>query len=292
MLDNIEVSPPAILALAKGPKFTLSPKVSREDLQHRVQIETAALAYALRWNAVIGSSAPPSQTIDAFQDLKKSCPFNNQRKEPPRTHTATEKTIQRLQMDLQRLVENCDLQIIPNLSREEKDAILAIRSRDDTIVTKSDKGGEMVVMKASHLKQLCQEHLADTNTYRKLTRNPTKNIRIRINNTLCRILSDRNFPTSLIYQLQTPSSARTQRFYALPKTHKAILKIRPIVSACGGIFERLGWLLQSILKPLIKQVAAHLSDTAELIKRFEATDCEDLKGKFLYRSMSFLFIPT
>ena len=70
VLDNIEVSPPAILALAKGPKFTLSPKVSREDLQHRVQIETAALAYALRWNAVIGSSAPPSQTIDAFQDLK------------------------------------------------------------------------------------------------------------------------------------------------------------------------------------------------------------------------------
>ena len=35
-------------------------------------------------------------------------------------------------------------------------------------------------------------------------------------------------------------STRTQRFYALPKTHKKELKIRPIVSACGGIIDRLG----------------------------------------------------
>ena len=39
------------------------------------------------------------------------------------------------------------------------------------------------------------------------------------------------------------------------------------------------WLLQHILKPLLKRVTAHLNNTAELIARFEATDCEDLKGK-------------
>ena len=115
--------------------------------------------------------------------------------------------------------------------------------------------------------------------HKKLTKNPTKNVRKQINNTLSDILSRCDFPPRLIYNLQTPATARSQRFYALPKTHKTELKIRPIVSACGGIHDRLGWLLQLLLKPLLRHVSAHLNNTTDLLHRFTDTDKTQLKGK-------------
>ena len=77
----------------------------------------------------------------------------------------------------------------------------------------------MVIMRTSKLEELCMEHLSDTNTYEKLKKDPTNNIRIRINKTLERILNNRNFPASLVANLRMPSSAKVQHFYALPKTH-------------------------------------------------------------------------
>ena len=48
--------------------------------------------------------------------------------------------------------------------------------------------------------------------------------------------------------------------------------MRPIVSAWGGIFDRLGWFLQQILKPLLKHVAAHINNTNDLLQRFNNID--------------------
>ena len=75
------------------------------------------------------------------------------------------------------------------------------------------------------------------------------------------------------------SSANTQRFYSLPKTHKPTLKIRPIVSGKAGIYDRLGWLLQSILKPLLTKVDAHITNTKQLIAKFQAQPHAFFKDK-------------
>ena len=120
-------------------------------------------------------------------------------------------------------------------------------------------------MKSSDMDHLCMEHLNDTNTYMRLAKDTSDSLRIKINKTLKEIRTEQNFPTELIQNLETPTSARCEEFYALRKTHKEDLKIRPIVSACGGIFDRLGWLLQTILKPLLDKVPAHLKNTGDLI---------------------------
>ena len=83
-----------------------------------------------------------------------------------------------------------------------------------------------------------------------------------------------------IFRCTTPSTwARTQTFYALPKTHKKNLKIRPIVSAPGGVFDCVGWFLQQILKPLLAHVQSHLSSTPNLIDRLGELDQDLLQGK-------------
>ena len=51
------------------------------------------------------------------------------------------------------------------------------------------------------------------------------------------------------------------------------------MSACGGIFDRIGWLLQFILKPLLRHVTAHLRSTADLVSHLESIDHQRLAGK-------------
>ena len=129
-------------------------------------------------------------------------------------------------------------------------------------------------MKASHLREepwVCLEHLGDTTTYEKLKKDPSDALRLKVNKTLKDILTKHDF-TTFINNLQTPTTARTQHFYGLPKTHKTNLKIRPIVSACWGIFDRLGWFLQQLLKPLLSHVKANLNSTTDLLARFNAKE--------------------
>ena len=114
----------------------------------------------------------------------------------------------------------------------------------------------MVVMRESQLRQLCLDHLNDTTTYEQLKNDPTNTIRINVNKNFNRIFTDRPFPKAMIRNLQTPSTAKMQHFYALPKTHKKNTKNTTHRLHTWRNFDRLGWFLQQILKPLLKHVAS------------------------------------
>ena len=97
IIGNIDIPKPALTALAKGPNFTIAPRTTKASLQHQVQIETAALAYAIRWKHATSPTAqatatsanhPRTSSANKFDDINKTCPFHNYRKEPherPRT---------------------------------------------------------------------------------------------------------------------------------------------------------------------------------------------------------------
>ena len=280
MIGDIKVTKPALQALAKGPKFAISPQFSREKLQHTVQTEVAALAYAMRWQSAYSLPAQNKQSTSTAvtEQTLPACPFHSDRKEPPRDNPMIEKKIQNIQKDIQRIIERCDVHVNSNLPLTEQTAIKELSKQENITITRSDKGGEMVVMKASHLKELCLEHLGDTTTYEKLKKDPSDALRLKVNKTLKGILTKHDFSTTFINNLQTPPTARTQHFYGLPKTYKTNLKIRPIVSACGGIFDRLGWFLQQLLKPLLSHVKAHLNSTTDLLARFNAIEESKLSG--------------
>lgn len=295
IIGDIKVPKPALDALSKGPKFVLTSQINQEQLEHALQVEVAALAYHLRWqhtmnsittNTTTGQQNSPTNTTHntthnpSPYTLAQIAPFHNNRLEPPLASNEIERMIQRLQTEMHGITKSYkQAPTKQNMTSRQRKAVLTLRDEEDITITKSDKGGEMVVMKASDLKRLCLDHLNDSNTYEQLSKDPTNTLRVRVNKDLSRILSHRQFPQRLITNLKTPSNAKVQHFYALPKTHKKVLKIRPIVSACGGIFDRLGWLLQTIFKPLLKNVSAHIDSTADLLRRFNDIDKDQLKGK-------------
>ena len=63
------------------------------------------------------------------------------------------------------------------------------------------------------------------------------------------------------------------------KQVRQVKQVRPIVSAPGGVFDRVGWFLQQILKPLLAHVQSHLSSTPNLIDRLGELDQDLLQGK-------------
>ena len=269
----------------------------------RFNLSLPYLAYNLRWKAAHdsklcnttdtaegGAKAPtntketPSCTLTTenpnipLSSNMPPIPFEGHRKAPPRTNKELEKSIKELHEDLEKLVRTVQIPK-PNLSKEEHQAIRNL-SKDPTLtIIRSDKGGEMVVMKHETLHQLTMDHLGDSTTYKRLSRDPTETLRKKINSELQEILLNRGYPLSFARRLMTSEFTTTQRFYSLPKTHKATLKIRPIVSGHNGIFDRLGWLLQNILNPLLSKVSAHVSNTNALIERFKHSPRSLLEGK-------------
>ena len=121
--------------------------------------------------------------------------------------------------------------------------------------------------------------MADTATYEKLPKNSTPKLLKQVNRDLRVALLSSGLDASFANRFITPETVRTHKFYVLPKTHKSTLKTRPIVSAKGGIFDRLGWLLQNILKPLLTKLSAHISNTEQLINTFDKTTTQILQGR-------------
>ena len=136
-------------------------------------------------------------------------------------------------------------------------------------------------MKALHLDKLCLEHLGDTTTYEKLKKDPSDALRHKVNKPLKDILTKHDFSTTSINNLQTPTTARTQHFYGLPKTHKTNLKIRPIVSACGGSLIALAGFYSSCWNHCSLRVTQKLTWTAhatDFFARFNAIEESKLSG--------------
>ena len=179
IIGDIHTSEDTLSILSKGPKFILSKHIPMDKLQHICQVELAALAYNMRWQTFM--EGPAAKTTPAVQqntvnpsNLQKVCPFRNRRTEPPRVNKVAEKSIQGFQTDLELLISKQIKHSTPhNYTRKEKRALEDLRLQDDLLVTRSDKGGEMVIMHASLMENLCLEHLSDTTTYEKLKKDPT-----------------------------------------------------------------------------------------------------------------------
>ena len=147
-----------------------------------------------------------------------------------------------------------------NLTSGELIAMTRLAQDESIVIERSDKGGKFAVLTKDQYMKMCNDHLNGPNVYRKLKTNPCNQIPKCLNRTIKAIGKARDIAPSFINSL-CASHCRTQKFYCLPKTHKSVLKPWPIVSGCGGAFNRISWLVQEILKQLIEHFPAHPGNT-------------------------------
>ena len=111
-----------------------------------------------------------------------------------------------------------------NLSPAQRDALSSLTYRGDIVVCKGEKGNNTVVLSRSRYVQIAEQML-NTDTYQKVSSIP--DIQAEFSGILA-LLAGR-IPSRVLQQLQLPGP-KLPHFYGLPKLHKKLLALRPIVS--------------------------------------------------------------
>uniref|UniRef100_A0A8C5PK61 Uncharacterized protein n=1 Tax=Leptobrachium leishanense TaxID=445787 RepID=A0A8C5PK61_9ANUR len=153
-----------------------------------------------------------------------------------------------------------------NLTRREKGALKELVSNESIEIKPADKGGGVVIMTATYYIDEANRMLGDIGTYRRLNKNPTKEIQCKFDEYLEQghtlgILNNHEFKYLKVAHPRTPV------FYFLPKIHKDQNKPpgRPIISGVGSISSRVSEYLDHQLQPYVVNTIAHLKDTTDIL---------------------------
>ena len=157
-------------------------------------------------------------------------------------------------------------------------------------ISVSDKGGEFVVMDSNLDNQLMEKHLGNETLYQK-SDDLTRKAEEEINEVWEYVAKKKNVNERSIARLKTSHSV-CPVIYLLTKTHKFSdkkpssnpdnIKVRPIISGCGGPADKVTWLIQMICNPLLQFVKAHLRNTEHLLRNLRNMKNGELKNKFLF----------
>ena len=137
-------------------------------------------------------------------------------------------------------------------------ALNCLKKRDDIVVTKPDKGSGIVVMdKCEYIRLLSAASIDDATKFSRVD-DKRPNLRGRPPKHYHPLLQKEKDVHSILHRILpedvanslSPKSSRLAHLYGLPKTHKAKLSMRPILSATGTYNFNLAKWLEEKLKPL------------------------------------------
>lgn len=154
----------------------------------------------------------------------------------------------------------------PNISRAEREAIKALAKDDSIVILPADKGRTTVILNKQDYHNKVKALLDDTNTYEKLTSDPTRAIKNKLIQTLKEWRKEERIPSYLYNQLY-PTAENVPKFYGLPKIHKKDVPLRPIVSSIGSVMYDTAKFLAKIMKPLVGLNSHHIVNSEDFVNK-------------------------
>jgi len=167
-----------------------------------------------------------------------------------------EANMAKLKSEILTLYKNYEPPRKPNLSKEEKLAVSSLRERSNNgsiIIKESDKSKSFVVMEKATYTEKTQQILNDARNYEMSTMTAGELERLTLAELEKLQASDIK---DELRALLRPRNTRLAELYALPKTHKINMPLRPVVSACDTPTTA---------------VSAHLSNTQDALDRLNQT---------------------
>ena len=155
----------------------------------------------------------------------------------------------------------------PNITKEERKAITELKKDPTRMILTADEGVSVVVMDTEEYNKKAEELLQQP-TYKPIPTHPTSRYKNKLINMLKSIKADRSI-SEAIYKRLYPSGAGSPKFYGLPKIHKEVMPLGPIVSSTGAITYATSKELSRILKPLVGRSQYHVQNTQDFIQQIE-----------------------
>ena len=121
-----------------------------------------------------------------------------------------------------------------NISKEERKAIKQLQKEKSIKILAADKGRATVIMDTTDYDNKLQTMLNDTETYTKLSKDPTLKYKTKLVDILARLKKEgriRPQDKAFLY----PTAEIVPRIYGSPKIHKDDTPLRPIIDYTGTI---------------------------------------------------------
>ena len=165
------------------------------------------------------------------------------------------------------LKKNCPLPK-PKITLEEQKEIRELKEDQSQVVLTADKGVAMNVMDREGYRDKAHLLLADTNTYKPNTKDPTNKLKNKLSLTLMDIRDQRGL-NDHIYRKVYLTSAVAPKFSGLPK-YINLAPLRGIVSSRGPSYNG----VTSIICPLVGQSPNCLKNTHHFVQQIKEQNLE------------------
>ena len=123
------------------------------------------------------------------------------------------------------------------MKKECFQAIKALRSNDDILITKPDKESGVVIMNKTDYIFKMESILHDEFKFKALgpvhSNDNTAKLESQLQRRLLKLHKDDLLPPG-VYEAIRPTGSLRPRMYGLPKTHKEDIPLRPILSMVGS----------------------------------------------------------
>ena len=263
-LSSEQLSTSEISLLCKG--LTFCPLPSRPDT-FQLKKDLIQFSRRLRLKEYFWDSEDDNEEDVAYKLLRRASvwtPLVNR-------DAALESYIKLINDNIQEQIQTPRKCCRDNLTKEERQALVSLRTRTDIVIKKADKGSATVVMSRQQYVTEVMRHLQNQYHYEKLPEDPTEvffeEIKAFLEDMVSRHSIDKKTMASLLVKNSKPS-----RFYILPKIHKPGNPGRPIVSSCGSSTEGILHFVDYHLAPLVKEIPSFIKDTTDFLNRIETID--------------------
>ena len=158
-----------------------------------------------------------------------------------------------------------------NLTKNETYALKQLSQRDDIIITKADKGGEVVIIDVDDYIREANRQFNNTDFYKKIPHDPIESNRNKVNNTINEFKLLKLPDDTDTKNLRT-LEARTPNFYMQPKIHKEGSPGRPFISSVNCRTTKISQYVDHHLQPHVQELGSYVKDSTNFIKQVSTID--------------------
>ncbi|CAF4654356.1 unnamed protein product, partial [Rotaria sp. Silwood2] len=216
--------------------------------------------------------------ITNFLDFETDIEFNAMKIQPHCHESVFRLLCRQIHNASQQLMRTSKYKKISNLSDEELAALKSLKSNNNIVICKADKGNCIVILdKDSYIKKA--EEILKGEQFQAVNHNKFHQEREEeLNKYIFSLFKENIIDKKLRHQLQSTCSSISV-FYGLPKAHKNGYPLRPIISTIGSYQYPLSKYLAKAIRDARPQANSYVKDSFEFVKKIKETIL-DTKTKY------------
>jgi hypothetical protein len=206
--------------------------------------------------------------IKNFLDFETDLELNAMKLQPHCHHSVFRLVCRQIQNASQQLMRTSKHKKINNLSDEELAALKSLKSNNNIIICKADKGNSIVILDREVYMKKAEDILKGKQFVQLDSDKFHLEREEELNTYILSLLNEKVIDNKLRYRLKSTCSSISV-FYGLPKVHKTGYPLRPIISTIGSYQYQLSKYLAKTIRDARPQAPSYIKDSFEFVKKIK-----------------------